>query len=346
MNYTLNAFALGTPSVFVVWSPFQVLCAIAALSQLNIEEYLFLVYLPRGGARNNQIICILNRFKIKYKSLKDVSSNKARLYYLIRSLLVRKTRYSRLFIGDFKEYLELYVGCGFVSKGSVVVYLDDGNQAISLFKNRYVDNGHSYSGNPKINLATRNLISIVKRMSFMHNFLTIYYNIPNPLYNIRKLNIDCLSIATKVESTTCRDVFIIGTNMSGFCGPLNIPEEDFIKLLDLICKNIRRQYPLDTIYYIPHGRETKSYAESICLKYEMEFKRSNNIIEVEMLDIGCYPKAVYGFTSNALYTLKSLFPFAYVENILLKGDKNNPFFMEYLEVSKYYEKAGIILHQF
>jgi hypothetical protein len=334
MKIISNPFVKGAPSVFVLWSPFQIMCAISAMRQLEINDYLLFVYMPKGGERNKQMERILELYNIKYRKLCAI--NKYRyIYYVSRALIFHSLRYSRLFIGDVMNEWAHYVGCGFVKNGADVVYLDDGSHNLSLFLGK-----NDYTNNFKYK-KLMDSISSFRKLCFYHNMLTIYSDVPNPLYKIKKLCIDRLSVIPHNHKIFNNAVLIIGTNIEGYCIPLNIPELSFIHHLERICDNIKKQYPNTDIYYIPHGRETKIYAEEICRKKGVLFHRSSIAIELEIIEMGIEPIAIYGFTSNALYTLKKMYPKANVTNFFFEKKERNSVYFDYVSISTYYQQNGI-----
>lgn len=330
----MNPFAKHTPSVFMANTPFQVLCAVAAIRQLEIEDYLFLVRLSKGEVRNSQTKALLEKYHINYKQ-PFFFTRLSLWYYMLMALLRRKNRYTRLFIGDLRAAPEYFVGYNYVSDGSQVVFLDDGNITIN-----YLQDSVSEPMDP---FHRKRLDKIAKRrnMDVGHNFLTIYGDIESPKNHVCQLDLHCV-VGDKDNSIRhAKDVYIVGTNLGRFCEPLEIPEEVYIEKLGDLMRNLRQQYPEDAIFFIPHGRETKDYGKQLCEKYGCIYQRPKLMIELELLNMPCPPKAIYGYTSTALHTLKKLFPAARVVNILFQSPEDNPFYQDYVMCSEYYQKNGI-----
>ena len=128
----MDPFALHIPSVFVLVSPFQVLCAIASIKNLQIEEYKIIIM--RGNVhRDFQLVEILNQFGLPYIIQGKLSkTDKIRLFF--KPLKRVDNDYKRLFIGDYRQHYALKIGLCNVSCKSDIVYLDDGNITISLLK--------------------------------------------------------------------------------------------------------------------------------------------------------------------------------------------------------------------
>lgn len=327
-----NPFEKSVPSVFAVSSPLQIMCAIAAIRQLEITDYIMVVRFPIRNSRNLQVKNLLNHFGIAYKSVYNLNRYTSK-FYMYKCLLRKQNRYKRLFIGDFRDIFNCFIGCNYVSDESIVVYLDDGNITISQLYGRYKE----FPG-----LSLLRNIEKRRKLVFNKNLLTLYGDIPNNYYNVCSLQLDKL-ITSKTYSKSQKDIYIIGTNVERYCIPLDISESSFISYLDRLMLDLREQYPNDNIIYIPHGKEVKMYAQQLCEKYSCEFRHPSIMVEMELLSCSNPPKAIYGFTSTALHTLKKIFPLAKVFNILFECGKDNPEYKEYLDISSYYQQNSIEL---
>lgn len=331
-----NPFAKQTPSVFIVCSPFQALCAIAALRQLNISIYSFYVLMPKGDIRNTQTLALLKHYNIKYRKLHE----KSRLYLwfrLTKSIWHRNNRFKRLFIGDIRDIFLIYAGLNFISDGSEVVTLDDGNVTLEYLKDSI---SHPLSAKHQYII---NWISKRRNIIIGKDFLTIYGDIKNPRYNIETLNFHLAVNRTQSSEKQLKGIYIVGTNVDSFCKVLNIPEDIYIKKLGDLMRELCQHYPNDTIYFIPHGREYKNYGERLCEQLGCVFLRPKMMIELELLYMPNPPKAVYGYTSTALYTIKKLFPVSKVVNVLFQLSEKNLYYKSYVQTSDFYLKNGIEL---
>ena len=332
----MNPFAKHTPSVFVAYTPFQVLCAVAAIRQLEIDDYLFLAKLPRGEVRNSQTMALLEKYHINYKQ-PFFFTRLSLLFYMCVAFLHRKNRYKRLFIGDLRDVSSYYVGFNYVSDNCQVVFLDDGNFTIN-----YLQDSISEPMEPS---HRKRLDKIAKRrnMEVGHNFLTIYGDIESPKNHVCQLDLHCVVNNKESKARQAKDVYIVGTNIERYCVPLEIPEDVYIEKLGKLMQDLRQQYPEDKIYFIPHGREYKKYGQRLCEQYGCIFQRPKMMIELELLNMQNPPKAILGYTSTALHTLKKIFPAAKVVNILFQSPEDNPFYQDYVMCSEYYQKNGIEL---
>lgn len=331
----MNPFENKKPSVFSVSSPFQALCAISAIMQLEIDDYIFLVRLRRGDARNSQITRTLKLYGIRYKGIR--LNRITSLYFKYKTLIRRSNRYKRLFIGDYRDTMNIYLGCGMVSDKSDIIYLDDGNPTISQLRGRETE-----PFDKKV-IDFMSLLSSRRGFIFNKNVFTIYSDIQNSNYDIYGLSLDIIAPKTSKDLHQSKGVYIVGTNVERYCIPMEINIDFFISYLDMLMQRFHRDYPDDEIIYMAHGKETLQYAQSLCKKNNCVFCLPSTMVELELLSYESRPKVIVGFGSNALFTLKKIFPSTRVVNVLFRCSVDNPFYIDNLDFSKYYEQNGIEL---
>lgn len=331
-NRTMSAFEKITPSVFVVSSPFQALCAMAAINQLGINDYKIIVHFTNVQMRNQQIKFFLKAQGIKYTSY--LPNRVTLLYYKYLSFRSQKVRFSRLFIGNHNDYVGLHRGLCCVSDGAHIVYLDDGALSITLFNGDLKER--------KSNDVISQLESIAKRRNFcfFKNFLSIYDGIPNKSYTISKLNLDCF-ISNRREKQL-GGVVIIGTVLIDICRVYNFTNEQMIKKMEDLILYIKTVHQGEQIYFYPHGRDSHpSETKELFIRCGCVYKTCDYMIETTLMEMELQPVAIYGFTSSALYTLKELFPQTKVVNVVYVPKSFNSVYKEYGGVTQYYQKKGI-----
>lgn len=334
----MSPFELHIPSVFVVCSPFQALCATAAIKQFEIEDYKMVACFLKGDARNEQLKRFFSDNQIEYVSIlqwRRPVSVIFNVFYRLNAIRHRVGKYRRLFIGDLRNRHLFLLGCRFVSDGSSIVYLDDGNATISILKNLIPI---SFYGKDEILIKT---ISKCRNFELSKNVCTIYSDIPNSQYCITNLDLNKLITAKQKEPLAQDGVYIIGTNIDAYCHFLKYSKDFFINKQEELILKIKNEYPNVPIIYIPHGRDVSYYAQILCQKYGCEFCKPSVMVELEILNRPNSPKAIYGFTSSALYNLKKMYPNSRVVNILFNGNENNSGYQDYLIVTDYYYKNGI-----
>lgn len=332
----MNPFEKHTPSVFVVNTPFQVLCALATIKQLEIDDYKVITQFPQGEIRNSQTKALLKRYNIKYRE-PLLWKRYIWKYYRYSSLLHHKNRYKRLFIGDQRYIEPYYLGYSCVSDGSSVVFLDDGNVTINYLHGEVAEQMREDYQKYLDTIASR------RNLDVGHNYLTIYGDIESPSNLICQLDLNLVVNDSISFSRQTMGVYIVGTNVERFCEPIGISKDVYIKKLGDLMQQLRQQYPDDTIYFIPHGREVLDYGQQLCEKYGCIYQKPQMMIELEILNMPNFPKAIYGYTSTALYTLKKLFPTARVVNILFEPKVATPVYQGRVICSEYYLQNGIEL---
>lgn len=331
----MNPFEHKLPSVFSIETPFQAICAIATIRQLNITDYIMIVYFPRNEVRNVQLRAILEKYGIRYKAVKPFNRFTCQ-YSKWSALRSHHTRYRRLFIGDIRDMRLYYTSLKYVDDGTKVVYLDDGNITISYLKDIITEPLKTD------NQVFLNELELKRGIETNKNFLTIYDHIDNPKYKIGILDLS-LIISQQQKAERTEGVYIVGTNIDRYCKPLEIEEEKYIEKLEELIVSLRKDFPEEKVVFVPHGRDKSEYAQRICDKHGVSFEPSEMTVELKLIRQQIAPKAVYGFTSSALFNIKKIFPQTKVVNVLYEDNKKNPFFEEYMMYSEYYLKNGIEL---
>lgn len=328
----MNPFGSHRASVFVVTSPFQALCALAAINQLEIYDYKIFAVLPYKESRNQQLIRFLSEQHLDFVPVNTRNSFLRIKLLQLKALFMKNKSYTRLFVGDIRNMTELIIGCCNVSDGSDIIYLDDGNFSLSVLKGIV-----SFKNGKYYDLLTR-----VRKMGLHRNLLTIYHDIPSPNYIIEPLYLDnAFKRNNALNEDAKHGVYVVGTNIGLYCKSVGISEEQYIQKLDLLLQYLKNTYPEQRIVFIPHGRDKSLYASSLCEKYGLFFMPSSTMVELELTKQSAIPLAIYGYTSSALFNLKKLFPTTDVFNILYEAIPAGPAQQEYESWSSYYSGNGI-----
>lgn len=328
MNNQNSAFAEGVPSLFIVETPFQAMCAINAIKQLKIEDYELSLHLHNSTTkRNKQTIEIVERYGLKYTILevKSVSIIKR-----LGLLFCHKDRFNRVFLGTHLYQDGYYYALKDIRRKGNLVLLDDGIATLTL-----LENGYKVTGRSVLYMTFNKFIASLRRVK-LNNVFTVYKDKNNPKWNIAYNNISLLRQSdSNVER---KNVFFIGTNNSGFIRE-GVNETEFRQTLFNILKQVKEKYPHEEITYIPHGRDKSTFAKDFCEEIGIVYKPLDVNIEIYILSLDKAPNAIYGFTSSALYNFKMIFPESTVNNIVIKLlSDNSP---SILNVSDYYERQGI-----
>ena len=321
----------GQPAIFCLsGSSFQALCMIEAIHAFEIADYRVLLCLSENEIpRKSQIIALLEKYHIAYE-IESVNF-KITKTERFKALLPNRNKYKVAFIGDCNNELLIFKAFRYVSDGGTLVYLDDGIATIKFFNGMY-----------QLNNRLRqyyDLLSKIRRINFDKFFYTVYEG----LYDGRHFCINnnfhfFASQQREKKSMSC--IYIVGSNIKGYCAEMRISHLQFFCILRSIIHELKSLYPQEPVVLVPHGREIMiEELKTMCQEEKVELRMSKISVEMMLLEEKDYPKAIYGFTSSALYNIKKLFPDTKNYNITLGG--NSPRTNGHEITSQYYAKFGI-----
>ncbi len=335
-----DPFAPKIPSVFFIDSPFQAICAVASILQLQIEDFKIVVMLTNNSQRNSTILRFLEMRHLTYKTV-HYNHFTYKWYQLLCLIKRPHAYYHRLFIGYFGAPFHHFAGCSMVADGADVIYLDDGVATLTLLNHEKITDITYFQEKPVIK-------KMVKRRGFdlYHHILTIYGDISNPKYNIRSLSLDLLNKSDKgQEKAVARGVYIVGTFSQSYCKQLCISEAEFAEKMDMLMANLRKKYGNEPMVFVPHRSDEGNYSKELCQKYDVEFRSVEMTVEIELQQQAYPPKVVVALTSSALYNLKKMFPQCEFINVLFTPGEHNKPYDDFLAISSYYEQNGIEMVQ-
>lgn len=280
-------------TLFIVNSPFQCLCMLEAISVFKIEKYEVLVVYSDTFSID-KIHTLLEEFSINY-SVKKVAHI---VYDFIPLFLQKHNKFDSIFIGDYYEpFLEI-LGKIYAKKKYELYYLDDGIQALTLFS--------SYPRKRFKEKKVKIVWNIYDRcLSWKrcqkYNYFTIY-NVVSDRMTIIHHNLSFLSQKHKL---TTSGVYIIGTNSS----TVVFSDKNYFDYLDALLIYIKKRWPQEMVYYCPHRRDKNNDVNrNWCNKNSVIYFETAVSVEFDFTKNGLYPISVIGFTSNALFTLKAIYP--------------------------------------
>ena len=335
------AFKKKEPSLFIIGSPFQLLCAMEAIHEFEIEDYEFVLTLFPHNKRNGQLISMINDLGYQYERI-DANSLTLKNLILQKKWIKTHRKYNRVFIGELMSYEKRYLAARVAKRNADIVFLDDGNSSIALFE----------SGNQRkrcrlsSSLMTRQGLKqaifdnycVCRGLSLNKYFFSIYHDIPNDRFIVYPNTLSHLisqSVA-KIQDV----VLVIGTVTEHFCRQMGISEEVFEKILQKRLEKIRIENQSSHVVYIPHGRDVNLNIPQICSQLSIEFRKISSALEYYILKSNLYPKYVLGFNSTALLTIKKILPRANVTNIRIDYP-NAPYYIFFKNVADYYSKNGV-----
>lgn len=322
----------GQPTVFCLsGSPFQALCMIEAIQMFKITDYRVLLCLSENELpRKGQIISLLDKYNIAY----EIESICFRITKAerIKALLPNRNKYKVAFIGDCNNELLIFKAFRYVSDVGTLVYLDDGIATIQFF-NGLCQLSH------KLRLYYE-LMSKIRRIKFDRYFYTVYEDLKDGRHIPIICHFHYLAKQQQAKKTV-KGIYFIGTCNKDYCDYENIDINLFMHTLRHLLRELRIQYPNEPVIYVPHGRETMiAELEQMCRDEGIELRSSKIMVEMMLLEEKDYPRAVYGFTSSALYNIRKIFPKAEICNVTFTG--NSPKTNRLEITSQYYVKFGII----
>ena len=334
MKHNQNAFAMDASSVFVITSPFQVLCVYEAIQEFKIKEYIIIAIYIKEDPRTKQMFSILDFFNLSYQKFciyKNVS-----IHELLKPSCWfgrnGEKKVKRAFVGDFRSPCCIELALGFLDKNGIIVYLDDGSSSINHLMGAY-----------KFPRVQRILFGILKKIASFRNidvgnsYYTIYSDIPS---RMKVKENALLSLQKNVLDVKPSGCYFIGTNPEIFCKVYSVSQEQYFLLLEDYLKKLRDRFPEEPLYYVFHGRDKLVEKTKVLLsKCGYSPLILKEIVEMYFVQNKIYPQAVVGLMSSALYTIKMLRPNTMVESALIGNNKI------YLNISDYYKKHGIEINR-
>ena len=315
--------------LFFVNTPFQALCAIEAIKHFSIENYSLYVSYFANENRLEQIDVVLSLFDVPYKSfcLKKSSF----LNFMLKCSF--KKKYEIAFVGDFYTVLfSCFSVISLKTKGEIV-YMDDGNSTIDIFKGALapLKTGGMFQ-------KLRNLVKWIgkkKGIEVEKYFFSIFPDIPNKKYQVIENDFSHIRSLYATMNTQSLSLFV-GTVTEDFCEENHLTKEQYHNVLDNILDRAHKE--AGGLVYIPHGRDRDETTVELCKKYNIEYRKLDVCVELYILQNGITPDFIYGFSSSALYSLKLMFPEAQVYNARIVS--SNPS-REYEDIAAYYQKHDI-----
>lgn len=328
-----KAFTQGTPSLFCISSPLQLLCAMNAITEYEIKEYDIIYICSSSDKRKEQVLFMLAFYNLKFVLFEYTSLN---ILNLIKGGDVAKlnlcTKYKRIFIGDpYSENIKA-IAYAFAEFGAKVISLDDGNSTIDALLNRKL-----YKLSKKMLLhKVLNLKYLLKGIVLDKYYYTVYADSVDTKKKVYKNN---LSYVMSNYSVTAPDssVFFIGTIGDVFSAAINIPLSLYYEKLSNALKRLCDENPASDFYYIAHGRDNDMLTRRIVEEAGFVYMKLDEAVECYLLKHEIYPKLVVGFTSSALFNLKLLYKNTEIFNYIIDEMSSE----EYENVSKIYLKNGV-----
>lgn len=321
----------GKPAIFCLsGSPFQAMCMIEAINTFELKDYRVLLCLSHSELpRKRQLTELLDKHGITYEeeSIDFKISKSERL----KALIPQPKGPKLVFIGDCNNELLIFKAFRYVADGGTLIYLDDGIATIQFF-----------NGLCQLQAKLRKYYTLICRLRnicFDKYFFTIYHDLKDGKHLSIANSFSYLSRKRKGIGEK-KNIILLGTCTDDFCRMERISVDSFLREQRRLMEDIKTRYPEDDIIFVPHGRDVYKQTEADCAETGIIFQPTSISVEMFLLDSDFTPKAVYGYTSSALYNLRLLLPSSDMVNITFKG--NSPENDRIEITSRYYSQHGII----
>ena len=309
-------------ALFIVDSPFQVICALEAISYYRIDEPHFL--LQDDIVACEKTLPLVKQYKNVFIIERGDYSTRA-LFNNVRKKL--KKKYETIFIGDYYAYWE-YVVATILSKPlSRFIYLDDGNSTLAivppLSRRRGIGRGRIWY----------NILILYNRFRLVKDSLFTIYDLGNQCSLPYEKNLFSSLKGNNVNKKN--GVYVIGTNSDA----LHLRDKSYKQYLESLNDYIKKVYPTEVVYYCPHRMDSTDYTEFVRNFQWLMFKTEYSV-EIDFVRTGITPLFVVGFGSTALLTLKFIYPYSDICTIFvnLQKEEDN---IENRLIEEYLYKNGV-----
>ena len=279
-----------TPSLFIVTSPFQGLCAIEAINALQIRKYKIIACVD-GSERDQQLFTFFNALDLQFETFNFKKCNI--VLQIIKCVFHRKNHgYKRAFLGDVDSMWQRLVAYDCLSLDSYIAYVDDGTKDIPYLM------GLRRFKRSKIwflEIIIRKILAI--RITKFH--FTLFSDIAISQFNCRKNTFSYTLLNLKKKQLNKKDIYFIGTNSRIYCDKLGIPDDVYLKNLHMQLDMLAHSYGEQCVKYIPHGRDMQNeLIKDICLNVGVCYYPINKAVELYIISCSDMPVAIYGYTST------------------------------------------------
>jgi len=327
-------------SLFIIESPFQLLCAIEAKEHFKTLNNTLIIL--DTGEKNNllQIKNLLNLSHWNIVNIIPFSSNK--LITFLKSIQLvhkfKKNKLHNLFIGEFRsETMWLFVtNVKYVNS----YLLDDGSHTIHLQNNTF-NNLLQY--NKGINSVKKYLLKIMFLNGLDRTVMNLFtiYDFENKYLNQNIIKNNFNFINTKIDEkfNSNQNIYFIGSNMV----ENDMLDEDYF--FDILKKILKYYGTNKPIIYIPHRREQEYKLKKI-EELDVQIKLIDVPIEIYFLLNQIKPNHIASFASTALYTLSKIYSISEVDSFeidfkFLKKEYHEKFRSIYSFQNKYYKSIKL-----
>jgi len=354
-RYTDKAFAKHTSSAFIVASPFQMLCALEAIHEFEIEDYKFVFVLMEGWKRNDQMFAMAKHFNINYDLIWCGENEREYFDWQKNGFNINaQGKYSRVFIADYHmAYYHIIVPL-YAKKGAVIAYLDDGCSTILFLKGIIKDkkpsnwrkrlNWYRNRNNAVELYRQQRVIKALQNLGIYgaESFYTIYDNVSSQKFSIYSHSLSYVASMYRRTNLTKPIILVVGTAIDSYANASGISTILMESIVWKSLAELRDKFPDDQIVYIPHGRDTDTVLKAFCDILNIKYLSLNESIETYMLSSNYSPIVIYGYGSQALYNFRQLYPSIEIHNWIVSAKSQYGADIQSKTIYNYYEQSGII----
>jgi len=314
-------------TLFIIESPFQALCAFEAIEYFKVKEYDFIILFFEIDAIKKLENLMLKK-GLSYT--KEYAPNI--IFDIMPRFFSRYSYYDAIFIGYYYCLTSFALASIYASFQSKIYYLDDGAQTLEIFSHPFTKRFNSFR--QKLVYSFFRMVYTFK-FTRKFSFFTIY-DVDSKKYNIIRNDLSLLRSSITSEKN---GIYVIGTNSS----MLEFKDYSYQELIIQLHKYLKHNHPLYHIYYCPHRRDINNeQINALCRELGMEIFDTEVSVEYDFSIKKINPVSIIGFTSNALFALRMIFPDTLIEsvNYTLKSNSLNE---STQLINKVFEQKGIAI---
>lgn len=285
-------------NLFIARTPLQLFNCIEAKKRFHKDEHNILLYQYQRLVDKNQMESLIEVDDWNTIIIYPLNwQRRIFSYFYIRKMNNRyKNTIDACYIGVFNSIVNVLINTIHPKK---IVILDDGTKTLSIAKNmetRKINNRTSV-----LKIIRNRFFNTSRNYLYRASFFSIYplaeYNISNKVvlndYRVFKESLSQIPIEDRV--------YFIGTNLN----------EKILKSDQIFEANLQKViafYKNKKMIYVLHRYENIEYIANLAKKYEFDYVKFDNILEVEIAKAGFLPTEFATFGSSAIETLPLLYP--------------------------------------
>lgn len=285
-------------NIFLINSPFQLLCAIEVISAFNCQNNVLVVFNKGKGETFNQISIVLEKYRSRFNHVEIIDRELESVsgwldgFKKMEKLVNHYPVVKRVFAGDYRSGLVRHFTNSVKSKE--VILIDDGFAIINT--NKKLNEGSVYNFKDYIKY-----IFAKGGYDFKSKKEIIYFSIFDKYLDAQKVYTNYFnSLIDEQEWIDENSIYWLG---SAIVEDKIVKEEYYFEKIGECLNTIRDDRE---VIYFPHRRENKDKLQGIVDRFGLKIKNPNLPIELYVLESKIRPEIVISFFSTALYSLNRI----------------------------------------